>query len=105
MTSPRFIPRSYSEQPKLFGDTMLMTWRPLPEDASESLLDQAGAAKMQHLAAVKIRDAAIAEHGSVKVYAEMFDMEYGRLTKLLSGTVLMRFEDLARAERNLGLKL
>jgi hypothetical protein len=105
MSTPRFVPRSYSQQPRLFGDTVLMTWRPLPENASDNVLDQAAAARRQHLAAVAIREAAIAGHGSVRVYSEMFDISYARLIEVLSGTALMRFEDVANAERNLGLKL
>jgi hypothetical protein len=105
MSSPRFLPRTYSEQPDLFGKTMLMTWRAVPDEASESAKDQAAASQRQHRFAVAIRDAARAQHGSVKVYSEMVDVNYARLNDLLSGKAIMRFEDVANAERNLGLKL
>ena len=105
MSSPRFVPRSYSAQPDLFGKTMLMQWRALAEGSSDSVLDQAAAARRQHKIAVEIRVAILARHGSVKNYAELHNIDYQRISGVLRGQTLMRFEDVANAERNLGLAL
>jgi hypothetical protein len=105
VSSPRFKPRNYAQQPDLFGKHTVMTWLPVSDDASEDTLDQIGASQRQHIAAMAIREAAIAQFGSVKVYAQMHDLNYPRLNSLLNGTALMRFEDVANAERNLGIEL
>jgi hypothetical protein len=68
-------------------------------------LDELGAAQKQHELALAIRRAIRKDSGTLTRYAAKCRIEYDRLTQVLRGDVLMRLEDLASAERNLGIEL
>ena len=57
---------------------------------------------MQHRYAVRIAKRSRTKYGSLKGYAEAAGLNYDRLSKIIRGEALMRFEDLANAERMLG---
>jgi len=76
---------------------MSMAWAPKPGDDP----DRVGAAMRQHEIACAIRAAIRSEYTYVSVYAEKFGLKYDRMNALLKGKVIMRFEDVANAERNL----
>jgi hypothetical protein len=104
VSSPRYRPKSYSLDPESFGKGPV-TWRMLPANASEDEKDQLGASVRQHEVARVIRFSARSRHGSVREYADVNRINYQRLTGVLRGDLLLRLEDIANAERNLGLSI
>jgi hypothetical protein len=75
------------------------------EILTESELDQLGAAQLQHEYAYRIREALLSSGQTAKEFAEAHELDNTRFGRVLRGDVLMRFEDVANAERNLGLHL
>jgi len=100
MGNPRYVPKRYTDEPKEFGRARAVTWKPV-EPGSE---DQRRAAQIQHEWAVQIRREAATKYGSLAKYAEATELSYDRLIKVLSGREIMRLEDIAQAERLLGVK-
>jgi hypothetical protein len=101
MGNPRYVPKRYTDEPKEFGRAKVVTWKP-DQPGSE---DQRRAAQIQHDWAVQIRWTAVARYGSLTKYAEATGLNYDRLIKVLSGREIMRLEDIAQAERLLGVKV
>ena len=106
VTSPKFEPRSFCEDPELFGKYDPIEWRAV-EIGDAARLDQLAAARIQHKAALvmlrKIRSNP--EFRTVKRYAETIGADPTRIGRLLRGSIVMRIEDLASAERNLEMKI
>lgn len=78
-----------------------MRWTPV-EDAIAP--DQWFAARLQHQAAMKIANAVYSSDRSLTSYALEAGVAYQRLSQVLRGDVVMRFEDMATAQRILGIK-
>ena len=102
MSSPRYRPNSYLVDPRAFGRAGV-EWRQLAPEASEGEKDQLGASMKQHAVAKAVRSAARRKHGSVHEYAQLNEINYQRLSGVLRGDLILRLEDIANAERNLGL--
>jgi hypothetical protein len=102
MSAPRFRPRRYTPDPKLFGKAPVIRWNDVVTDQQAT---QVVASRIQHDYAVAIRAAADQQHGNLKAYAEATDADYQRLTRVLRGDAIMRLEDIADAHRHLGLPL
>jgi hypothetical protein len=68
-------------------------------------LDQRGASIRQHQLSLTIRHAILADYATITHYAHKKRIGYKRLTAVLRGDALMRFEDMANAERNLKIEL
>jgi hypothetical protein len=102
VSSPRYRPKSYSLDPESFGKGPV-AWRGLSLNASEDEKDQLGASLRQHAIARAIRTFAQSQHGSVRKYADVNGINYQRLAGVLRGDLILRLEDIASAERNLGL--
>lgn len=98
MSDPRYRPRRYTSEPAAFGKAANIQWGPVASGSE----DQADAAKMQHFYAKVIADEAKRQYGSIKRYARVAGVDYQRLTKILRGEAVMRFEDIASARRQLG---
>ncbi|MDQ2955455.1 MAG: hypothetical protein M3Y42_00625 [Actinomycetota bacterium] len=99
MSDPRFRPRRCTSEPGAFGKADTIAWN---QPVSEPDHDRILAAQMQHRYAVRISKRSRAKYGSLKGYAEAAGLNYDRLSKIIRGEALMRFEDLANAERLLG---
>lgn len=99
MTSPRYQPRTLALEPRGFGRALRLRWR----DVSEVNADQLGAAHLQHLIAYEIRDQAERQCGSIREYATLSGQKYDRLAGVLRGDQIMRLEDIAIAQRHLGI--
>ena len=99
VTQPRFRPRRYTLEPKAFGKARSIRWVE-PNPGTE---DQHAAAQMQHEWAVAINEAAIRNYGSLKRYTDENELPYDRLTRILRGDEIMRLEDIATAQRLLGV--
>jgi hypothetical protein len=104
VSSPRYRPKSYSLDPESYGKGPV-AWRGLSPSASEDEKDQLGASLRQHAIARAIRAFAQSRHGSVRKYADVNNINYQRLTGVLRGDLILRLEDIANAERNLGLSV
>jgi hypothetical protein len=104
VSSPRYRPKSYSLDPDSFGKGPV-AWRGLAPNASEDEKDQLGASMRQHAIARAIRAFAQSGHGSVRKYTDVNGINYQRLTGVLRGDLILRLEDIANAERNLGLSI
>ncbi len=104
VSNPRFQPRWYSLEPRVFGRARHVGWKDAYGDQQRR---QLLASQIQHDYAVAIRDAisASAVLGSVRDYAIKAGADYQRLAKVLRGEAIMRFEDVADAHRVLGLPL
>jgi transcriptional regulator with XRE-family HTH domain len=63
---------------------------------------QLGAARLQHLYALRIRQALKSKNRSLKQFAADSGVGYDRMTKMLRGQALMRLEDIAAADHLLG---
>lgn len=105
MTNARFQPRNYAVTPSAFGTELELQWRALPARASSDQEDQLGAAQLQHRLSIAIRRAALRRHGSVRAYCEFRNLSYQRTARMLRGEVVMRLEDVANAQRTLGVEL
>lgn len=102
MSDPRFRPRRYTPDPKLFGKAPEIRWNAA---LTARQATQVVASRIQHDYAVMIRAAADQQHGSLKAYADATDTDYQRLTRVLRGDAIMRLEDIADAHRHLGVPL
>lgn len=99
MSDPRFKPRRYTTEPAVYGKAETIGWK---ETRTDQERDRLLAAQLQHRYAVRITRRAQRKFGSLKAYARATDLNYDRLSKIIRGEALMRFEDLAHAERLLG---
>lgn len=99
MTNPRFRPRDYTDIPAEFGKFENISWisPQTPEDG-----DRLWAAQMHHRFACRINKRLRERRESVAKYAELTGVGYDRTSKMLRGDVLMKFEDIAQADRILG---
>lgn len=104
MSDPKFVPRDYALNPEIFGRASRIEWKPLGGGGRPSAIemDRAGSAKIQNRFAYLIRTSARQKFGTISAYAAEGGVHHDRLNKMLRGEVLMRFEDLAQAERLLG---
>lgn len=99
MSDPRFRPRTYARVPSQFGRAEDIPWLSATSNAQQSRLDTA---RLQSLFAARIRARLHDRRLTIKQYADMVDIGYDRMAKVLRGETLMRLEDIADAERVLG---
>lgn len=104
VTSPRFHPRDFCVNPKRFGKFAEPGWKPA-HGYSRDTRDQFGAAVIQNKVAVAMRAAIKEKYRTSELYAEAIQMESTRLSRLLSGRIVMRLEDVASATNNLGIRV
>ncbi len=102
MTSPRFVPKSYAVDPKMFGSSELVQWKPVRSHSGADR-DNLVAAQVHHLVALRLQ-AAIRRRGMTNdEAARAFGITESRLGRLLRGDVILRLEDIAWADRNFEL--
>ena len=100
----RYVPRAFSLEPLNFGRKPQLRWQ-AEASLSDASLDQLRASQIQHLIAVQIVDQVTFRFDSLVDYADYADVNYARLGRVLRGEIVMRLEDVAKAERTLGLRL
>jgi len=104
MSTPSYEPRTYAKQPKLFGSESIMQWKPTPNDASDTTVDQVSASKRQHIIALAIHRALAKKGTSMRSYAASHpEITYTRFAAVMRGEAIMKLDDIANAERNLEL--
>jgi hypothetical protein len=105
MANPRYIPRSFAVTPSRFGDPgRPLEWRGVGvgiDDVPVAAEDWLRAAQIQDQFARRIRKRV---GTSVKEFTEVNEMNYKRFTQMLRGEIVMKLEDVAMAERLLGIK-
>jgi hypothetical protein len=92
MGTPRFVPRTYTDEPESFGRAATIIWQLKPENDIN-----ATAARLQHELAVQINRAIKTKHKSVRGYCKATGAKYQRTTDMLNGSAIMRLEDVATA--------
>lgn len=101
MSDPRFRPRDMAapSDRHLFGKARKIDWMEAHTKLEESRIE---AARLQHVFAIKITDRLRDQGGTIRGYAELADIGYDRMAKVLRGEAVMRLEDVSDAERLLG---
>ena len=100
MTDSRYVPRSFAVNPTEFGQKSSIEWVP-DLDLSNKALDWLKASQVQHGFARQIRLAIGASYDSVQEFADVNELDYRRLSRVLRGEAIMRLDDLAAIERTL----
>ncbi|GGI00151.1 hypothetical protein GCM10007170_36630 [Arthrobacter liuii] len=83
-----------------FGKVARISWL---EGRTETEKKRIATARLQHALAVKITGTLRGMRYNVRSYAKLAGVSYDRMAKVLRGEALMRLEDIADAERLLGL--
>ncbi|MBE4719863.1 hypothetical protein DAD99_17475 [Pseudarthrobacter sp. AB1] len=83
-----------------FGKVARISWL---EGSTETEEKRIATARLQHALAVKIIGTLRDMGHNVRSYAKLAGVSYDRMAKVLRGEALMRLEDIADAERLLGL--
>jgi hypothetical protein len=83
-----------------FGKVARISWL---EGVTEAEEKRIATARLQHALAVKITGTLRDMGYNVRSYAKLAGVSYDRMAKVLRGEALMRLEDIADAERLLGL--
>ena len=100
MSDPRYEPKDYLYGPQLgFGKNPDAEWDPTKGDEDPARLL---ASQIQHVYAMRIRAELKSAGFTIREYAERTNQGYDRVAKFLGGRVVMNFEDVARAELELG---
>jgi hypothetical protein len=99
VTDSRYVPSSYSTEPRGFGRAEGLHWK-TSNDVTE--LARIRASKLQHSYSVRIRKRMTDMSVSAKQFAAASGTSYERLLKVLRGDVIMRLEDIASADLVLG---
>jgi len=98
------VPRSFAVNPTEFGQKSSIEWVP-NNDLSNKELDWLKASRLQHGFARQIRLTIGRSYESVQEFADVNELDYRRLSRVLRGEAIMRLEDLAAMERTLSLNL
>jgi|SRR5699024_3003516 len=99
MSDPRFVPRNYATIPSHFGKSTTIHWvRPKSRMQEERLV----AAQIQHVFAFRVWNRLKFLDRTISDYAKAIDVSYDRTAKVLRGVTIMRLEDIAAAEIELG---
>jgi len=99
MSNPRFIPRNYAQIPSQFGKSKIISW--LTPD-SRMQKERLASSQLQHKFAFRIWSRLQFLGRPVSEYAEAIGVSYDRTAKVLRGATIMRLEDIAVAEIELG---
>jgi hypothetical protein len=103
MPAPRYIPRNYAPRDAtVFGKQEKLRWRSAGE-LTDQELDELRASQMQHSIALRINEQILYRFDSLVDYADFASIKPATLGRMLRGETVMRLEDIARAERLLGV--
>lgn len=99
MSDPRYRPRDFTYEPRAFGYATDIRWKEATTDREADLIE---ASRIQHYFALLIRRRIRDEQIPMNRYVTKAGDTYDRISRILRGTAIMRFEDVARADRILG---
>ena len=100
LSDSRYVPRSFAVTPTEFGQKSGIEWVP-DTDLPNKELDWLRASQLQHGFSRQIRLAIGRDYESVQEFADVNELDYRRLSRMLRGEAIMRLEDLAAIERTL----
>ena len=104
MSDSRYVPRSFAVTPTDFGQKSTIEWVS-DADLPNKEIDWLRASQLQHGFARQIRLAIGREFESVQEFADVNELDYRRLSRVLRGEAIMRLEELAAVERILTLSV
>lgn len=103
MPNPRYRPRQYALDAHDFGKDPSIRWRRAQDLSGTESEAQLAAAQLQHHIAWDVRERLRRAHVSVAEFASVTHTSAVRWRALLNGEVIMRLEDVALAQRALGI--
>jgi len=104
MSDSRYVPRAFAVTPAEFGQKSNIEWVS-DADLPNKELDWLRASQLQHGFAHQIRVAIGRDFESVQEFADVNELDYRRLSRVLRGEAIMRLEDLATIERTLSMAI
>ena len=104
MSDSRYVPRSFAVTPTDFGQKSTIEWVS-DADLPNKEIDWLRASQLQHGFARQIRLAIGREFESVQEFADVNELDYRRVSRVLRGEAIMRLEELAAVERILTLSV
>ncbi|MFD4993958.1 hypothetical protein ACFWH7_16630 [Cellulosimicrobium cellulans] len=96
MSDPRYVPRDLCGKPGAFGLEHDLPW---PDAEDDHQFDLIAASRLQHYYCYLIRTQLAQQGITVVTYARLCGQSYERTAAMLRGAAVMRFDDVARAER------
>ncbi|WP_150954657.1 hypothetical protein [Microbacterium testaceum] len=104
MSNPRYVPRQFLAVPRDFGRRLEPEWVTPDATYDQRRLAQLDASKLQHQIAYGVTELYLKPPRSTKIsdLAKALNVEYNRLQKVLSGAVVMQFEDFSRLRQIIG---
>lgn len=101
MSDPRYRPKDMVSPAhrRDFGKVKAVDWI---EGHTNVEASRIAAAQLQHALAVRITDRLWEKRLNIRDYAELANVGYDRMVKVLRGEAVMRLEDVADAQRLLG---
>ena len=103
MSDSRYVPRSFAVTPTDFGQKSTIEW--VSDADLPNKIDWLRASQLQHGFARQIRLAIGRDFESVQEFADVNELDYRRLSRVLRGEAIMRLEELAAVERILTLSV
>jgi len=100
LSDSRYVPRSFAVTPTEFGQKSSIEWVP-DADLPNKELDWLRASQLQHGFAHQIRVAIGRNYQSVQEFADVNELDYRRLSRMLRGEAITRLEDVATIRRTL----
>jgi len=104
LSDSRYVPRSFAVTPTDFGQKSTIEWVS-DADLPNKEIDWLRASQLQHGFARQIRLAIGREFESVQEFADVNELDYRRVSRVLRGEAIMRLEELAAVERILTLSV
>lgn len=99
VTNSKYAPRDATFEPQGFGRVEVIRWKAGTLPAEKA---RVGAAQMQHVYSLRIRQRIEERSWSAGRYAQLAGTSYDRLMKLLRGEIILRLEDIAMADLLVG---
>jgi hypothetical protein len=108
MSNNRYVPRDFMPYSPDFGKRATAEWRdawPDGQEYNDRELDQLAASQEQHRLVCEIGLVLATKYMTIAEFADRLDQKPARVARMLRGETVMRFEDVAAAERILGRPL
>ena len=104
VSNPRYRPRELALYPHDFGRRLDIEWRQPEPDWTPREVAQLNAAELQHRICFGVLNAWMPRSDTRKIttLAAALDVPYNRLQQLLTGHIVMQFEDFGRLYAHIG---
>jgi len=107
VSNPRYRPRDFAVHPRDFGRKAQIDWREPDSAWSTRERSQLAAAELQHRICFGVLETWMPRSQTRKIttLAAAIDMSYNRLQQILSGHIVMQFEDFGRLYAHIGPRM